>query len=222
MNWKNRLTNYNFWISIISAVLLILQAFKFEFDVMYINEIATAVLGLLVVIGIISDPTKVAIKQNKKEEKQEEIVVNKNLVVSEFSNSEVVKEQEKTVEAIEENETEKTSIPSDEQVETDDDNNENDFKDIVNKISVDLSNETEKFKNFSEILINFLKNSNFDAENIKNLENFSQNNVIENDSQNLTETEIKEESDVVESKVKEITQPENEEETQKNFFNIVN
>ena len=58
MKWKNRLTNYNFWISIISAVLLILQAFKINFDIAYINEIATAVLGLLVVIGIISDPTR--------------------------------------------------------------------------------------------------------------------------------------------------------------------
>ena len=58
MKWKNRLTNYNFWISIVSAVLLILQAFNFEFDIAYISEIATAVLGLLVVIGIISDPTR--------------------------------------------------------------------------------------------------------------------------------------------------------------------
>ena len=58
MNWKKRLTNYNFWISIISAVLLILQAFDISFDIAYINEIVTAVLGLLVVIGIINDPTK--------------------------------------------------------------------------------------------------------------------------------------------------------------------
>ena len=63
MNWKNRLTNYNFWISIVSAVLLILQAFKFKLDIMYINEIATAVLGLLVVIGIINDPTKSTVKK---------------------------------------------------------------------------------------------------------------------------------------------------------------
>ena len=62
MNWKNRFTNYNFWISIVSAVLLILQAFEFQFDIMYINEIATAVLGLLVVIGIINDPTKTSVK----------------------------------------------------------------------------------------------------------------------------------------------------------------
>ena len=58
--WKNRLTNYNFWISIVSAVLLILQSFDIQFDVEHINEIITAVLGLLVVIGIINDPTKSA------------------------------------------------------------------------------------------------------------------------------------------------------------------
>ncbi len=60
MNWKNRLTNYNFWVSIVSAVILILQALNIEFDFMYVNEVVTAVLGLLVVIGIINDPTKSA------------------------------------------------------------------------------------------------------------------------------------------------------------------
>jgi len=78
MKWKNRLTNYNFWISIVSAVLLILQAFKINFDIAYINEIATAVLGLLVVIGIISDPTRNGVVENstatKKENIKEEIV----------------------------------------------------------------------------------------------------------------------------------------------------
>ncbi len=72
MNWKNRLTNYNFWISLCSAVLLILQAFNFKFDVAYISEIVTAILGLLVVIGIISDPTKTSVKQNSSERKKEQ------------------------------------------------------------------------------------------------------------------------------------------------------
>ena len=58
MKWKNRLTNYNFWISIVSATLLILQAFNIKMDIANINEIVTALLGLLVVIGIINDPTK--------------------------------------------------------------------------------------------------------------------------------------------------------------------
>ena len=66
MRWKNRLTNYNFWISLISAVLLILQAFNFEFDIQYVSEIATGALGLLVVIGIISDPTKTSVSVDDK------------------------------------------------------------------------------------------------------------------------------------------------------------
>ena len=76
MNWKNRLTNYNFWISMFSAVLLILQALKIKFDIAYVNEIFTAVLGLLVVIGIISDPTRTSVKQDStqtKDIKQEKI-----------------------------------------------------------------------------------------------------------------------------------------------------
>ena len=60
MKWKNRITNYNFWISIVSATLLILQAFNIKLDIANINEIVTALLGLLVVIGIINDPTKSA------------------------------------------------------------------------------------------------------------------------------------------------------------------
>ncbi len=65
MNWKNRLTNYNFWVSIFSAIILILQALKIDLDFIYVNEIVTAVLGLLVVIGIINDPTKSS-KTNEK------------------------------------------------------------------------------------------------------------------------------------------------------------
>ncbi len=81
MNWKNRLTNYNFWVSIVSAIILVLQALKVKFDVAYINEIVTAVLGLLVVIGIINDPTKTYTKTNQtktednlKEKTNEELI----------------------------------------------------------------------------------------------------------------------------------------------------
>lgn len=69
MNWKKRLTNYNFWISMFSAVLLVLQALKIEFDIAYVNEIFTAVLGLLVVIGIISDPTRTSVKTTETQTK---------------------------------------------------------------------------------------------------------------------------------------------------------
>ena len=58
MKWKNRLTNCNFWVSIVSAALLVMQNFNVQFDINNFNDIITAVLGLLVVIGIINDPTK--------------------------------------------------------------------------------------------------------------------------------------------------------------------
>ena len=92
MKWKNRLTNYNFWISIVSAVLLIFQAFNFEFDIAYINEIATAVLGLLVVIGIISDPTKTYTPTEQGKETTNP-VVNEGETTTETS-EEIVKENQ--------------------------------------------------------------------------------------------------------------------------------
>ena len=111
MNWKNRLTNYNFWISIVSAILLILQAFKIEFDVAYINEILTGILGLLVVIGIISDPTKIAMKSIEKTEKKSK------------------KEEEK----------QENSLPIENENESDNGNSQIDFQAVVDKISADLN-----------------------------------------------------------------------------------
>lgn len=73
MKWKNRLTNYNFWISIVSATLLILQAFNIKLDIANINEIVTALLGLLVVIGIINDPTKSAKETDSTKAKTDKI-----------------------------------------------------------------------------------------------------------------------------------------------------
>ena len=73
MKWKNRLTNYNFWISIVSATLLILQAFNSKLDIANINEIVTALLGLLVVIGIINDPTKSAKETGSRQAKTDMI-----------------------------------------------------------------------------------------------------------------------------------------------------
>ena len=111
MNWKNRLTNYNFWISIASAVLLIMQAFKIEFDVAYINEILTGILGLLVVIGIVSDPTKIAMKSAEKIDKK--------------SNA---KEEKK-----------ENNLPIENENESDNGYSQVDFQAVVDKISADLN-----------------------------------------------------------------------------------
>lgn len=55
----SRFKNYNFWISMVSAVLLVLQnLFDIKLDIAFVNEAVSSVLGILVVIGIINDPTK--------------------------------------------------------------------------------------------------------------------------------------------------------------------
>ncbi len=120
MNWKNRLSNYNFWLSMFSAVLLILQALKIEFDVVYVNEIFTAVLGLLVVVGIIIDPTKSVKSEAKTEQKVEEKLTEK-------ANKQEEAGEEKT-----------EQLPINEKSETNNANNENDIKVILEKIATDL------------------------------------------------------------------------------------
>ena len=141
MNWKNRLTNYNFWISIFSAVLLILQALKIEFDIAYVNEIFTAVLGLLVVIGIISDPTRTTIKTVEKEMKA-------NVVENKATENQVNKEIENNMPIVEKNETDAIDI-------------QNDFQTILNKISLDLDEQrfelNEKIKELEKSFSNINK-----------------------------------------------------------------
>ena len=120
MNWKNRLSNYNFWLSMFSAVLLILQALKIEFDVAYVNEIFTAVLGLLVVVGIIIDPTKSVKSEVKTEQKAEEKSTEKA-----NKQEEIVKEQAE-------------QLPIEEKSEVDNAHNENDIKVILEKIATGI------------------------------------------------------------------------------------
>ncbi len=54
---KEKFRNYGLWISLISAVLMILQSMGLKFDLPYINEVITSILGVLVALGIISNPS---------------------------------------------------------------------------------------------------------------------------------------------------------------------
>lgn len=184
MNWKNRLTNYNFWISIVSAVLLILQAFEFHFDIMYINEIATAVLGLLVVIGIINDPTKNGKNENASANKKTEDVgvTEDNNLINSIKNStdsfmDNEKETEKNMpESVNLNMEEIKNFPIDNQNKIDNFNSENDYKNFIENISNDISNEEVKIEEMLKNLLNLLKNTEKSSENIDFFENFLKNN----------------------------------------------
>ena len=136
MNWKNRLKNYNFWISLFSAVLLILQALKIEFDIAYINEIFTAVLGLLVVVGIISDPTRTLTKTS--DENSKTTVKNSSLGVVAQKNEEKV-EDEKLLPTVKESEVDKLF-------------SKNDIENAVLKFTEGLNEKFNKINTISETL----------------------------------------------------------------------
>ena len=159
MNWKNRLKNYNFWISLFSAVLLILQALKIEFDIAYINKIFTAVLGLLVVVGIISDPTRTLTKNN--EENSKSTVKNSSLGVVAQKNEEKV-EEEKPLPIVQEGEVDKLF-------------GKNDIENAVLKLTEKLNEKINKINTISESLQQTVKEYEID----KTQENFNEM-IVEN------------------------------------------
>lgn len=65
INWKVRIKNKLFWLSIIPAVLLLIQAvaapfgFTLNFDVLgkQLAEIVNAVFVVLAILGVVVDPT---------------------------------------------------------------------------------------------------------------------------------------------------------------------
>lgn len=135
MNWKNRLKNYNFWISIFSAVLLILQALKIEFDFLYVNEIYTAVLGLLVVIGIINDPTRTVVKAV-------DAVQTKTLSTVQEEKTETINEDNNVA-----NSDQEQSIPINDENEINNDNFKNDLQTLLTTIANDLNTKIKDMEN---------------------------------------------------------------------------
>lgn len=54
---KDKLKNYGFWLSLAGAIVIFLQAVGIRMNVPYVNEIITSFMGILVVLGIISNPS---------------------------------------------------------------------------------------------------------------------------------------------------------------------
>lgn len=61
MKLKDRIKTYNFWVSLISALFLIInligQKFNFHIDELLFNNLLTSLCGILVILGIIAPPT---------------------------------------------------------------------------------------------------------------------------------------------------------------------
>lgn len=73
INWKVRFANKNFWLMVVPAVLLVIQAvaavfgFKIDFGELgnKLLDVVNAVFGLLAIIGIVNDPTTAGIKDSE-------------------------------------------------------------------------------------------------------------------------------------------------------------
>lgn len=65
INWRVRIRNKNFWLAIIPAILVLIQAigapigFRWDFGMLndQLRTIVEAVFGVLAILGVINDPT---------------------------------------------------------------------------------------------------------------------------------------------------------------------
>ena len=66
-----KIKSYNFWVKLVSAIILIariiLAKFGYELDSALVIDIATLIAGLLVVLGIINEPTGITFSYNESE-----------------------------------------------------------------------------------------------------------------------------------------------------------
>ncbi len=73
INWTVRIKNKNFWLAVIPAVLLLIQTvaavFGYSLDLGEIGNrliaVVNAVFGVLVVLGVVVDPTTAGISDSK-------------------------------------------------------------------------------------------------------------------------------------------------------------
>jgi phi LC3 family holin len=73
INWTVRIKNKNFWLAVIPAVLLLIQTvaavFGYTLDVGDIGNrliaVVNAVFALLVILGVVNDPTTAGIADSK-------------------------------------------------------------------------------------------------------------------------------------------------------------
>lgn len=74
MNWKIRIRNKNFWLTLVPAVLVLIQVvavpFGYDFKVEGLSQqliaIVNAVFVVLSILGIVNDPTTVGYKDTER------------------------------------------------------------------------------------------------------------------------------------------------------------
>lgn len=69
---KEKLKSKRFWITLVGAVIVLLQAIGLKVDVPAVNEIVTAICSIGIVLGVIIEDTKPKNTQESESENQEE------------------------------------------------------------------------------------------------------------------------------------------------------
>lgn len=73
INWKVRIRNKNFWLTLIPAVFLLIQVvatvFGFQIDLGDLGnkllEVVNALFAVLAILGIVTDPTTAGVKDSE-------------------------------------------------------------------------------------------------------------------------------------------------------------
>lgn len=73
INWRVRIKNRNFWITLIPAILLLVQViaavFNYTLDLGQLNgkllDIVNAIFVILAILGIVTDPTTAGIRDSE-------------------------------------------------------------------------------------------------------------------------------------------------------------
>ena len=72
VNWQVRILNPNFWLSLIPALVLLIQVcaapFGYKWDFAVLNQqtaaIVNAVFGVLAILGVVNDPTTAGVNDS--------------------------------------------------------------------------------------------------------------------------------------------------------------
>ncbi|MDE6473548.1 MAG: hypothetical protein K2L70_00405 [Clostridia bacterium] len=69
---KEKLKSYEFWVSVVSAVMVVLQSISLKFDLPYIQEVVMGFLGVLAVAGIVKKKAPPTDEPSESEPPQDE------------------------------------------------------------------------------------------------------------------------------------------------------
>lgn len=186
MKLKDRAKTYSFWVSLTSAVILIIkligQKYGLAIDETFISDLVTTICGLLVILGIIVIPKTEIITENKniqtsninnadnqpeKFDNDDKPELSNETLISELTTNEISEESQILQEDKENNFNEpyvtNTQCPETiSNIEISNNSNENNFDEIKNHIHNTIKKDKEIFNNnfntYKQLLIDEINN----------------------------------------------------------------